>query len=363
MVSCALIFEDGDSFYGISSSDNINLFGETVFCTGMTGYQATLTDISYTGQILVMSAVEIGNVGINLFESQADRPSIAALIVRNLSNSLSHRDSYISLERFLGDFNIPIITGIETRAVIRKLVKQKISAYASIKSGIHLRANSIAMKERSVYNSKRSLLSRQKIEERLATKEKTIVMVDFGFKLAIKKKLEEITNNQLLIVNGNSERDCRLLREYYTELDGIVISNGPGDPMYYRESIERFAFVKENKVHTLGICLGHQLLALLYGIATEKLHYGHRSITHPVLDRSNGKIQITSHNHGYTISREKLADSQITHISLVDQTIEGAIWDSKVRSVQFHPEASPGTNEGDGVFNHLSRVSEQKVVC
>lgn len=352
-----LLLDDGTSFYGKSLSKNVNLRGELVFCTAMTGYQATFTDISYMGQILVMSSVEIGNVGINNYENQADVPTITGLVVKNISNEAVHYQAQLPLLEWLNLFDIPVLYDMETRSIIRKLVKYKKKPIASIKTGIYLQSETKNLQERTTYRKRSNLLKEESFNTKASANSVKVALIDFGFKRGILNNIRRYISKDCALVNGNSEHDIRILIEHYDAVDALIISNGPGDPRSYQKCIEALAIIKENKKPVLGICLGHQLLAMLYGCTIEELEYGHRSITHPVFECNTKKIMITSHNHGYVVSKKKLCKSSaITHISLFDKTIEGVRWDSKVMSVQFHPEGSPGTYESHAIFRQFKNL-------
>ena len=346
--NCILYLENGESFEGTSFGFNGEVLGEIVFNTSMTGYQEILTDPSYHSQIVLMTYPHIGNYGINKLDRESDICFAKGLIVRENCFYPSNYASDESLDSYLKKNKVVGISGIDTRKLVRiirgdgsqkciisqnkdlKKLKNKVDEYPSMK-GRDLTLNATCEKIHKIS---------------AASNSKTIFVYDFGCKRNILRILNQEYNLNLVI--GPSDTDPEKVKEINP--DGILLSNGPGDPaaaLYAIENIKKLIGYKP----IFGICLGHQLLSLALGMKTFKLKFGHRGGNHPVMELDTKKVEITSQNHGFAVKEEGNEDIQVTHINLNDNTVEG-IESKKYKcfSVQHHPEASPGPHDSKKYF-------------
>ncbi|MCR6095970.1 glutamine-hydrolyzing carbamoyl-phosphate synthase small subunit [Salipaludibacillus agaradhaerens] len=351
-----LILENGATFIGEGIGSEEEKSGEVVFNTGMTGYQEILSDPSYCGQIVTLTYPLIGNYGINRDDFESVKPSIHGLVVREATDYPSHFRSQISIDQWLKKEKIPGIQGIDTRKLTRMIrengtLKGRLcSMAADISQTVEeLKATPLAVNQVSQVSTKNQYMNP-------GTKER-IVLVDYGAKKGIVKDL--VADGYEVVVVPYNIAAASLLS---LQPDGVVLSNGPGDPTSVPEAIE---MVKQllGKVPMFGICLGHQLLALASGAKTEKMAFGHRGSNHPVKDLRTGQITITSQNHGYTVDTESIkhTDLIVTHINVNDKTIEGLSHKNyPAFSVQYHPEASPGPEDAKGLFKEFKTLVMQQ---
>ena len=352
-----LILEDGTVFTGKSFGSARESFGEVVFNTGITGYQEVLSDPSYCGQIVTMTFPLIGNYGINRDDFEAIRPYIHGFVVRQNEEVPSNWRAAYTLDQLLKEFDIPGISEIDTRMLTRK-----IRHFGTMKSVI---TTSSLPAEQYVEQLKSYQLMNDQIE-RVSTKQhyyspglkERIVLVDFGTKTGIVRELANRNCDVVVVPYDTTAEQIRKLRP-----DGILLSNGPGDPKMVPQSIEMVKSVI-GEIPLFGICLGHQLFALACGADTTKMKFGHRGGNHPVKDLQKNRCYITSQNHGYTVVDESIADTllEITHINNNDKTIEGLRHKTAPAfSVQYHPEAAPGPFDSSYLFDEfLEMVREYK---
>lgn len=350
-----LILEDGTVFVGKAFGSEVEKEGEVVFNTGMTGYQEILSDPSYCAQIVTLTYPLIGNYGINRDDFESIEPAINGLIVKEAASAPSNWRSEESLDELLKVKGIPGLEGIDTRKLTRLIRK-----YGTLKGRL---CGMDANVEEVVNSMKGTEFPRDQVSW-VSTKDPyhcpgrgyRVVLVDFGAKHGI---IENLIHRDCDIVvvpyNYTAEQILRF------NPDGIMLSNGPGDPMDVPEGIE---MIKDllGRVPIFGICLGHQLLSLACGAKSSKMKFGHRGSNHPVKELETGKIDITSQNHGYTIEKESLDNTRlkITHVSVNDETVEGvAHLDFPAFSVQYHPEASPGPEDSNHLFNKFMTLIEQ----
>lgn len=349
-----LILEDGTIFKGKAVSNNQDTaFGEICFNTGMTGYQEIFTDPSYYGQLMVTTNAHIGNYGTQKDESQSNSPKIAGLICKNFSYNPSRASSDKSLEDFLNDVNLFTISDVDTRALVRHLrthgamnavistrvedideLKAELKAYPKM-DGLEL-ASKVSTKEPYYFGDKNSKYK--------------VSVLDLGVKTNILKHLSA-RNTFLKVFPYNSSYEDLMT----FDPDAIFLSNGPGDPQPLKSAIAVAKDAISKDKPTFGICLGHQIIALSQGISTFKMHHGHRGINHPVMNLVTGKSEITSQNHGFSVNKEEAEANEqidITHIHLNDQTLAGfKLIDKQCFSVQYHPEAGPGPNDANYLFD------------
>jgi len=347
-----LALEDGTIFEGKSFGASGERTGEVVFNTSMAGYQEILTDPSYKGQIVTMTYPLIGNYGVNLEDVESRKPFVEGFVVKECSRIASNWRSQKSLDEYLKEYNILGIENIDTRALTRHIRLQ--GAMKAAISDEELDGKRLVEKARE----SPGLVGRDLVREVTSNRiqhwneegKYKVVVIDCGVKFNVLRKL--------------AENDCRVtIVPYYTDTnkilaekpDGIVLSNGPGDPAgvsYVVETVKGLI----GELPIFGICLGHQILGLAFGGKTYKLKFGHHGANHPVKDLKTGKISITVQNHGFCVDIESLnkEDIEITHINLNDNTLEGM----KHRrlplfSVQFHPEASPGPHDTEYLFKEF----------
>jgi len=347
-----LALEDGTVFKGRSFGAEGEVIGEIVFNTGMTGYQEVITDPSYYGQIVTMTYPLIGNYGINLDDMESERPQIRGMIVREVCRTPSNFRSDERLDDYLKRYKIMGIEGIDTRALTR-IIREK-----GTMKGI------ITTDENFDFNKKIEEIKSYRIKNpvsRVTTREikyfkgsgYRIALIDFGIKQNIIRSLLERNCEIYQFPASSTAEDILSINP-----DGIVLSNGPGDPKDCSREIEVIKSLLGKKP-VFGICLGHQLIALAMGADTEKLKYGHRGCNHPVKDLEKDLTYITTQNHGYTVVESSIDTRRavITHRNMNDGTIEGIRYkDMPVFSVQFHPEASPGPMETAYLFNKFMDV-------
>ena len=356
-----LILENGMVFEGTAFGHIETCVGEVVFNTGMTGYQEVLTDPSYYGQIVTMTYPLIGNYGINLEDFESDSAKVRGFVVREKCDASSNFRSEIELEHYLKQQKIMGIEGVDTRALTRMLRN-----FGTMRGIITVEALDQAAIEKTIAEFDNSdavfRVSTQAIKSldndsvlKVAGDESNIKRVavwDFGVKQNILRNLQK-RGCQITLYPAATKAETILA----DDPDLIFLTNGPGDPADLGSIIDELKKLIGIKP-VVGICLGHQLLALAMGGETEKLKFGHRGCNHPVKDLRTNRITITSQNHGYTVS--KLPDDvELTHVSLNDQSVEGMRHKTlPVFSVQFHPEASPGPVESSYLFDDFIKYAE-----
>ncbi len=340
-----LYLENGQVFEGNAFGSLKETTGEVVFNTGMSGYQEVLTDPSYFGQIVVMTYPLIGNYGINLEDAESDGVKVKGFIVRDKCEMPNNFRCEMELDGYLKQNNIPAIEGVDTRALT------KILRNAGTMNGL------ISLKQltKTEVNNGLSKYSNVDAVERVSIKEEYtiegegphVALMDFGIKKSIIDALKA-RGCKLTVLPYNTSADEMLSPAY----DAVFLSNGPGDPMDLPEVVEEIKKVVGQKA-LLGICLGHQLISIALGGATKKLKFGHRGVNHPVKDIKQGKVIITSQNHGYYVN-ELPGNCEITYMNLNDNTIEGIKHkDYPICSVQFHPEAHPGPEDANYIFDEF----------
>lgn len=354
MKKAKLILKDGTTIEGDSFGAPVSIAGEVVFNTGMVGYVETLTDPSYAGQILVLTYPLVGNYGVpskKRFESE--KIQVSGLIVSEYSEQYSHQDALHSLGEWLKQSKVPALTGVDTRALTKKLRTHGVMLGQIVVNG---KNNGFADPNSENLVAKVSL-SKKRIYSAPQSEKKPvrILAVDCGMKENIVRSL-----------NARGATVIRVPWDYdfsREEYDGLFISNGPGDPTQCTATIHHVAQALQGKKPILGICLGTQLMALAAGASTYKLKYGHRSQNQPCIDmRSGNRCYITSQNHGYAIDEKTLPKEwKVWFKNANDGSIEG-IRHTKLpfRSVQFHPEASPGPVDTAWVFDDFMKEVRAK---
>ncbi|HTB32364.1 MAG TPA: glutamine-hydrolyzing carbamoyl-phosphate synthase small subunit [Bacteroidia bacterium] len=359
-----LLLEDGKVFHGRACGAIGTTTGELCFNTGMTGYQEIFTDPSYFGQLLVATHVHIGNYGIEDHESESKGIKIAGLICRTFNDIPSRKRAQSSLKKFFTDSGIVAISDIDTRSLVRHL-RSKGAMNGIISSEITdiEELKKLLKKVPSMQGLELSskVTTDKPYEEGAADAKFKVALLDMGVKGNIVKCLTDRGCNVKVYPMSSDLNDITKWKP-----DGILISNGPGDPGAMPEESATIAQLIETGIPAFGICLGHQLIALANGIETYKMHNGHRGINHPVKNLLTGKCEITSQNHGFAVSEEGIKKSknvEITHINLNDGTIEGIRMKNKpVFAVQYHPEASPGPEDARYLFDEFVALMEKHKV-
>ena len=379
-MNAILALEDGTWYRGVSAGAPGETSGEVVFNTSMTGYQEVLTDPSYAGQIVTMTAPQIGNYGIAAADNESGAPRVAGFVVRDLSPIASNWRSHSTLREYLTKHGIVAIGDIDTRALTKKLrsggvMRGVIATGAAIDpEQLVERARAVPMMEGAdlvkdvtcaVAYDFESTLADAVAEAtygvtplKRARRQLTVAAYDFGIKTNILRRLA--AHGCDVRVYPASAPASELLA---MNPDGIFLSNGPGDPAAVTYAIENVrTLVEQAKSPIFGICLGHQLLGLALGARTYKLKFGHRGANHPVQQLDSSQIEITSQNHGFAVDPDSLpAHARVTHLNLYDGTVEGLRHvDKPIYSVQYHPEASPGPHDADYLFTQFIEEMERR---
>ncbi|RCX10347.1 carbamoyl-phosphate synthase small subunit [Anaerobacterium chartisolvens] len=346
-MKAVLALEDGTIFYGNSFGITGEIIGEIVFNTGMTGYQEVLTDPSYCGQIVTMTYPLIGNYGVNLEDIESSKPQVRGFIVRELCRTPSNWRSIESLNEYLKRNNIIGIEGIDTRALTRILRdKGTMKGIISTYENFDLESRLEEIKQYTIKDPVHQVTAREVIH--YEGKGLKVALLDYGIKQNIIRSLLKRGCEVYVFPAWSSAEDILSVNP-----DGIMLSNGPGDPKDCISEIETIKALMGKKP-IFGICLGHQLTALANNADTEKLKYGHRGCNHPVKDLEKDLTYITSQNHGYTIIEDSMDNSrmEVSHRNMNDGTIEGVRYkDVPLFTVQFHPEASPGPTDTAYLFD------------
>ncbi len=342
-----LVLEDGSLFQGISKGARGETKGEVVFNTSMTGYQEILTDPSYCGQILTMTFPLIGNYGITEEDFESRRPFLRGFIVHEFCSRPSNWRSIMNVEEYLQQSNIIAMEGIDTRALVRH-IREKGAMRGIITTEDTPHKTLLEKVNNSPTISDMDLIS-QVTTEKPYTWENDgprIAVIDLGLKLSIANTLHRAGCHVTVLPAHLSAEE---IMDF--EPAGVVFSNGPGDPRNAAEAIKALQ-VLVGKLPVLGICLGHQLVALAMGGKTFKLKFGHRGANHPIKDLLKNKNYITSQNHGFSVDAESLPrELSITQQNLNDGTVEGMMnKKARLTTVQYHPEAFPGPLDSNYIF-------------
>ena len=358
-----LLLEDGRRFEGrLAGSAGLGA-GELVFTTNLTGYQEVLTDPSFAGQIVVMTAPMIGNYGVTDLDRQSRRPWVAGFIMRDLSRSTTGRRADASLTEYLDAHGIPALTGVDTRAVTRHI--RELGAMRAV----------IAAASEDPEDARRRLLAEPRMAGRDLANEVSVaepyevaasgpsrglvVCFDYGVKTRSLDLIADAGFDVRVVPAQTPARDVLDMRP-----SGVFVSNGPGDPEAVEGATERIQALSDEGVPLFGICLGCQLIARAFGGDTFKLPYGHRGGNHPVHNLDTGAIEITSQNHGFAVAADAsdvrgAPALRVTHRSLNDGTIEGVEHrDRPVFAVQYHPESAPGPHDSRYLFRKFVRAMD-----
>ena len=380
-----LVLADGTIFRGLSFGAPVTVTGEVVFNTSMTGYQEILTDPSYYGQIVTMTTPHIGNVGVNPADGEAARPWVAGLIVREVSRRVSNWRATQSLPDYLRQHNLPGLTEVDTRALVRH-IRARGAMMAALSSDDRLSSADLVDLARAAppmdgldlaqavtcpepYHWREGVIPEWQTDQTLNVERSTfnVIAYDFGLKHNILRLLTDAGCRVTVVPATTPAQDVLAMNP-----DGIFLSNGPGDPAAVTYAIEATRELIQADLPIFGICLGHQILGLAFGGSTHKLKFGHRGGNQPVKNispplkggeqRGGRTVTITSHNHGFAVTPGSLPDEvEVTHVNLNDGCIEGLRHKTKpIFSIQYHPEASPGPHDALGFFRQFVEVMEAR---
>jgi carbamoyl-phosphate synthase small subunit len=376
-MNAILALEDGTWFQGVSAGAPGPTEGEVVFNTSMSGYQEVLTDPSYAGQIVTMTAPQIGNYGVADTDQESSKPQVAGFVMRDPSPVSSNWRAQGTLRDYLIRHNIVAIGDIDTRALTKKLrsggvMRGMIATGAIDPAALVEKTRQIPLMEGSdlvkdvtckeAYDFKTSLAdavteaSYSVPPLRRAKRPLRVAAYDYGIKLNILRRLAAHGCQVRVFPAATPAAEVLAWKP-----DGIFLSNGPGDPAAVTYAIDNIKEIARTDVPTFGICLGHQLMGLAFGAKTYKLKFGHRGGNHPVKQLDTGAIEITSQNHGFCVDPDSLPSNvRVTHLNLYDGTVEGLRHtDKPIFSVQYHPEASPGPHDADYLFDEFIQEMEK----
>lgn len=350
-----LILEDGHVFQGASIGKMQDVISEIVFNTSMTGYLEILTDPSYAGQAVVMTYPLIGNYGICYDDMESLKPWPDALIVRELASCPSNFRNEASLSQFLKENHIPGIAGVDTRA-LTKILRTQGTMNGMITTNPIFNLEEIKTKIRTF--SAKDVVSRVTCKEPhiLHGVDHRVALLDFGAKRNISIELAKRGCEVTIYPANTSAKEI-----LSTNPDGIMLSNGPGDPKACASIIQELKKLFDSGIPMFGICLGHQLLALANGADTHKMKWGHRGANHPVKDLSTGRVYISTQNHGYVVDAASLPShiAEPSFLNVNDGTVEGLRYPGKkVFTVQFHPEACGGPQDTAFLFDKFINMME-----
>nr|AYR06563.1 carbamoyl-phosphate synthase arginine-specific small subunit [Rhodogorgon sp.] len=368
-----LLLEDGQKYGGWSFSDSLISVGEVVFNTGMTGYQEVMTDPSYAEQIVLFTYPEIGNTGMNHEDNESVGCFLKGIIAKNICMKANNWRSQISLVQYLIEQKIAHIFGVDTRSLAQYLRNKGVMSgcvssaeldinilYSKLNASLCMQGLDLVRRVTTSKVYKWSFNSSPSFQYCVSQNNQAIflnvVVIDFGVKFNILNRLSYHGCNVLVVP----------ATIHYKEIlqfcpDGILLSNGPGDPSAVSYAIENVKQLINYDIPLFGICMGHQILALAVGATTFKLKFGHRGLNHPVGLYDNEKVDITSQNHGFAVASNTISESLLTVVSfnLNDNTIAGMVHKYKpLFSVQYHPEASPGPCDSDYLFKHFIYVMQ-----
>ena len=365
MIPAVLVLEDGRSFRGEAYGAVGETFGEAVFNTGMTGYQETLTDPSYHRQVVVMTAPQIGNTGVNDEDAESDRIWVSGYVVRDPSRVASNWRSKRSLPAELEAQGVVGISGIDTRALTRHLRER-----GAMRVGINSTSADVDEVHGRVLASPGMAGSDLAREVSTATayvvpsvglRRFTVAAMDLGIKRRTPWHLAQAGCEVHVLPATSTAADLLAVAP-----DGVFFSNGPGDPATADYAVDAVRGVLDAGVPVFGICFGHQVLGRALGLGTYKLRYGHRGVNQPVQDRTTGQVHITSHNHGFAVEARldgptdtAYGPVQVSHVDLNDDVVEGlSCPQARAFSVQYHPEAAPGPHDATGLFRRFAKLME-----
>jgi len=371
MKKVSLYFENGLFLEAKSFGAEGTSVGEVVFNTSLTGYQEIVTDPSYAGQFVTFTMPEIGNVGCNIQDMESQGAHCKGIIVRSYQSRPSNFRSEESLECLLQRENVLGITEIDTR-FLTKMLRDEGAMMMIASTEVHEEAQLKKMLEdaprieevnyieqvstKASYVHQEARYNAQTFTYEVPQTSKKIMALDFGIKRNILNELTHAGMEVTVVPNSISAEE--IIAHYERqEIDGVFLSNGPGDPLILKEEQEKIKALIAHKIPLFGICLGHQLLSISHGYDTYKLKFGHHGGNHPVKNEMTGTVEITAQNHNYNVPDNITEVATVTHVNLFDNTIEGLRYnDSPTMSVQHHPEASPGPHESAYIFSEFRKM-------
>lgn len=362
-----LILEDGTTFTGRSIGSTKDVISEIVFNTSMTGYLEVLTDPSYAGQAVVMTYPLIGNYGICREDMEAKVSNTDGFIVRELSRLGSNFRNEQSIQDFLVEQDIPGIEGIDTRA-LTKILREKgtMNGMITTKMPENMEDALAKIKDYSVRGVVDKVTTKEIVSYRPGdlntdsnvSVSKKVAILDVGTKFNIARCLLKRGCEVTIFPARTNPEDILAINP-----DGIMLTNGPGDPKECTEVIQNLKSLYQSDVPIFAICLGHQLMALATGCDTEKMKYGHRGANHPVKDLETGRVYISSQNHGYMVKEDSVPSdiAEVAFINVNDKTVEGLKYKNKnIFTVQFHPEACAGPKDSEVLFDRFIKMMEER---
>lgn len=350
-----LVLEDGSYYTGFKLGADKLTRGEIVFNTAMTGYQETISDPSYTGQIITFTYPLIGNYGINHDDFESLTPSLNGVVVKEACTMPSNFRAQKSFDDVLKEYDIPGISGVDTRSITKKIRQHGVLKAAFVDDPSEIETTVTALKTAEFPRTEVPTVS-TKTPYVSTGFDLRVVLVDFGKKQNIVRELNA-RGCEVTVVPYDTSADTIIKMAP----DGVMLSNGPGDPDDVTVALDMINGIL-GRIPFFGICLGHQLFALSQGAKSFKMKFGHRGANHPVKDLATGKIALTSQNHGYAIDADSVAatDLEITHIALNDGTVEGLKHRTlPAFSVQYHPEACPGPTDSNYLFDQFVEMMQQ----
>lgn len=370
----ALVLENGEIFHGRGWGAKVESIGEVVFNTSITGYQEIVSDPSYAGQIVVMTATQIGNVGSNAADVEARRVVCAGLAVREWSPVVASWRAEADLSSWLAGSNVPGIDDLDTRALTAVLrdqgamrgaitphVHELDAVLARVRAAPKMDGQDLVPQVTCTTSYRWDEPSWRAVDDGRAlpvpAMDRHVVAYDFGIKENILRRLRDLGCKVTVVPATTPAAEVLAMKP-----DGVFLSNGPGDPAAVTYAIDTVKTLLAEQVPVFGICLGHQILALALGGKTFKLPFGHHGGNHPVLDLSTGKVEITAQNHGFAVDPESLpAGVSVSHRNLFDGSVAGLSVEGRpVFGVQYHPEASPGPHDSSYLFARFRAALDER---
>lgn len=353
-----IVLENGREFYGYGFGADREAINEIVFNTSMVGYQEIMSDPSYTDQMVVMTYPLIGNYGMADEDYETKNPTIGGMIVREYNDSPSNFRYTKTLNEVFEEYGIPAIWGVDTRTLTR-IIRNEGSQKVIVTDAATPREE--AMRKLAEYRLPHDMVSRVSCKKRWMSRvpnhKYDVVAVDCGIKHNIIRQLNRVGCNVTIVPYDSTVEEIMAFH-----LDGIVLSNGPGNPEDVTPVIGLVRQLR-GKLPIFGICMGHQLISLAYGAKTVKMKFGHRGGNHPVKNLETGRIEITSQNHSYAVDIDSLAATglRLTHVNLLDGTAEGVeCAEDGVFSMQYHPESASGPQDSSYLFKKFTKIMEER---